>query len=491
MNSTSSLSSRRHFLRSSLGGAASLAMLPSWSRAAGANGDVRVAVIGFNQRGEGHIQSLLKIPGVRLVALCDVDQQVIDRQVAKLAKDDIHPTTYQDYRKLCEDPNIDAVTIATPNHNHVLIALTALAAGKHVYVEKPVSHNVWEGQALVEGAATAAAKGLVTQHGMQRRSDLGWGAIMEWVKEGHIGPVKLSRGINYKMRPTIGKVTEAQTPPASVNYELWSAPRPVLPVMREKFHYDWHWQWAYGSGDIGNQGPHQLDVARWALGDSPVLPKRVMSFGGRWGYDDNGETPNNQLAFYEYENGAPMMFDNRGMPRSEMKWQKGWEPAYKGIRIGNVVHCEGGYIAEAKAYDLEGKAIQKFENFQEGPNHMSNFIESVRAGKLTKDLLEVSHGFHAAALAQLANTSFRLGKQLKAEEIRERLQGDAAGLETFADFVANLDANGIAIDAEQAQVGPWLSFDPTTLRFTGEFADEGNRLTDEEYAAGFELPKVS
>ncbi len=491
MKSPQTQPSRRQFLRGTLAGAAGLAAMPTWSRAAGANGDVRVAVIGFKSRGNGHINSLLKIPGVRLAALCDVDQNVIDKKIADLAKQNISPKTYTDYRECCADPEIDAITIATPNHNHTLIALTAIAAGKHVYVEKPVSHNIWEGQILVDAAAKAAANGKVVQHGMQRRSDIGWASVMEWVKEGHLGAVKLSRGVNYKMRQSIGKVSAPVAPPDSVNYELWSAPRPVLPVMREQFHYDWHWQWAYGNGDIGNQGPHQLDVARWALGNPAALPKRVMSLGGRWGYDDDGETANNQLAFYDYENGAPLLFDNRGMPRSELRWQKGWEPAYKGIRIGNLIHCEGGYVAEAKAYDNDGKTIHKFDDFRDGPDHMLNFIESVRAGKLIKDELHVSHGHHAAALAHMGNVSYRLGAKIKSDEIRERLGGDKAALETFADFVENLQANTIDIDTDKAIAGPWLEFDPKTLRFTGEFAEEANKLTEEEYAKGFELPKIA
>lgn len=513
MNSLQPSSSRRQFLRGTLG-AASLAALPTWAAPLGANGDVRVAVIGFNSRGAGHIKSLLGIKGVRLVALCDVDQNVLDRKVAELGSKDIKVKAYTDFRKCCEDPEIDAITIATPNHSHTLIAMTGIANGKHVYVEKPVCHNVWEGRKLVEAAAVAEGKGLVVQHGMQRRSDLGWAAAMEFVKAGNIGKVTLSRGINFKARQSIGKVDSPVSPgangriaheftrggkPQSVNvdYTLWSAPRPVMPVQREQFHYDWHWQWPYGNGDIGNQGPHQLDVARWALGNPKLLPKRVMSLGGRWGYDDDGQTANNQMAFYDYAEGAPLLFDNRGLPMKDMNWAKGYEPVYRingktsAPRIGNVIHCENGFVAESKAYDNDGKAIEKFENFQDGPDHMKNFIESVRVGKIIKDELHVSHGYHAAALAHIANISYQLGKATPAAEIRERLATDKAGIETFENFVANLEANQIDVAAEQCAVGPWLDFDPVSEKFTGEFAEEANKIAKEEYAAGFELPEIA
>lgn len=497
MNSANT--SRRTFLRGTIAGAAGVATLPTWAKSIGANEDVRVAVIGFKSRGSGHINSLLKIPGVRIVALCDVDSEVLTKKAADLEKREkpVKVKQYKDYRECCADPEIDAITIATPNHSHTLIALTAIANGKHVYVEKPVCHNIWEGRKLVEAAAIAEKKGLVVQHGMQRRSDLGWASAVEFARSGKIGKVTLSRGINYKARQSIGKVAAPVQPPESVDYKLWSAPRPELPIHREKFHYDWHWQWAYGNGDIGNQGPHQLDVARWALGDPTSLPKRVMSIGGRWGYDDDGETANNQLAFYDYADTAPLLFDNRGLPMKDMNWTKGFEPVYRvngktaAPRIGNVIHCEGGFIAESKAYDNEGKTIEKFDNFQDGPDHMLNFINSVREGKLTKGVLHVSHGYHAAALSQLANISYRLGKEIPTEEVKERLANNKAALETFDHFVANLEANKIDLKTEKAAVGPWLEFDPVSEKFTGEFAAEANKFLTDEYTAGFELPKIS
>lgn len=482
---------RRDVLKSTLYAGTALA-LPTWSQAADANGDIRVAVIGFNGRGAGHISSLLAIKGVRLVALCDVDSAVVEKHVASLAKKNITVKTYEDYRKLLEDKDIDAVTIATPNHTHTLIAMSALAAGKHVFVEKPVCHNIHEGAALVKAGAAVEGK-LILQHGMQRRSDLGWAAAMEYVKSGAIGKMTLSRGVNYKARQSIGKVSGPQEAPKTVNYNLWAGPREAAPIMREKFHYDWHWQWAYGNGDIGNQGPHQLDVARWALGNPEKLPMRVMSFGNRWGYTDDGQTANNQMALYDYGKGnVPILFDNRGLPMKDMNWAKGNEPVYKGVtRIGNVIHCEGGYIIESKAYDNAGKWNgQKFA-IQDGPNHMKNFIASIQAGKLVDPNLHITHGYQAASLAHLANISYQLGKKTPVGEIKERIQSDKFASETFEDFVANLAANKVDIGVDQAVLGPWLSFNSDTLKFEGEFAEEANKLSEGSYREEFKLPTVA
>ena len=315
MNTPTTLK-RRDVLRSTLYAGTALA-LPAWSRAAGSNGDIRIAVIGFNGRGSGHIGDLLKIEGVRLVALCDVDSDVLEKKVEMLKKKNIEVKSYTDYRKLMEDKDIDAVTIATPNHTHTLIALAGLAAGKHVFVEKPVCQNIHEGAALMEAGRKVEGK-LILQHGMQRRSDLGWAAAMEFVKSGKIGKLVLSRGTNYKPRKSIDKISAPVEAPSdgilkagalkdikgTVNYDLWAGPRAMAPIQRSRFHYDWHWQWAYGNGDIGNQGPHQLDVARWALGNPEKLPMRVISFGNRWGYQDDGQTANNQMALYDWGPGT-------------------------------------------------------------------------------------------------------------------------------------------------------------------------------------------
>jgi predicted dehydrogenase len=427
---------------------------------------------------------MLKLDGVRVVALCDVDKRQLKEHAQTVEKAGFKARTYSDYRKLCEDKDVDGIMIATPNHTHTLIALTAIAHGKHVYIEKPVSHNIREGRLLVE--ASIKRPKLIITHGMQRRSDTGWDEAFAWLREGHLGKMTLSRGLNYKTRESIGKVDAPVPVIKSIDYNLWCGPRPMAPVMRSQFHYDWHWQWPYGNGDIGNQGPHQLDVARWALAQMQH-PVKMMSLGSRWGYVDDGQTPNNQLAMFQYEQGPPLLFDNRGLPAKDMNWKL--EPAYRGIRIGNVVHCEGGYLAESKAFDLKGDTVKKFSH-DDGGQHQHNWIKAMREGKLVTDNQSILQGHLSACLAHFANTSVRLGKKLNPNEVRERFASDKEAVSTWEDFAANLSANKIDVATDQATVGPWLTFDPKSERFTGEFADEANKLIEEEYREEFKLPEI-
>lgn len=474
---------RRGFLRRSfaIGAAGALPSACDWS--GDPLTDVRVGICGFHGKGLHHIKDLLSKRGVRIVALCDVDQRTIDIGLKEFAKEKVKPVVYRDYREFVQDKELDGVIIATPNHSHTLIALRAIEAGKHFYVEKPVSHNLVEGRKLVEAARKRPK--LIVTHGMQLRSDESRDEAFAWLKEGHLGPMTLSRGLNYKSRESIGKVSEPKKVASYIDYDLWSACREVKPMMRAKLHYDWHWQWDYGNGDIGNQGPHQLDVARWAL-DQPKLPKRVLSIGGRWGYEDDGQTPNNQLALFDYQP-VPLLFDNRGLPLKDMNWKL--EPVYKDIRIGNVVHCEGGWLGESRAYDNNGKSIKKF-SLSGGASHMDNWLQSIRDGKPVSPHLDIEHGHVSAGLAHLANISHRLGQGLNPAEVRERLGGAALVQETLAEFEANLQANGIDVAKVNAVAGPWLDFDPESERFTGEFAEEANALLAEEYRKGHELAVI-
>jgi predicted dehydrogenase len=254
---------RRRFLQTSALAAAGVALpARSWGRVLGANADVRVAVIGLNGRGRDHAASLARIPGVRLAALCDVDTAVLDRAKASLNAGGVR--TYVDLRELLADPDVDAVTVATPNHWHALAAIWAMQAGKDVYLEKPVSHNVWEGRQLV---AAAAKYGRVVQAGTQIRSGEGLREAVAWVRAGNLGRITAARGFCYKRRESIGRAGGPQPVPPTIHYDLWSGPAPVEAPRRNTrngpVHYDWHWRFLYGNGDVGNQGIHQMDVARW------------------------------------------------------------------------------------------------------------------------------------------------------------------------------------------------------------------------------------
>ncbi len=493
---------RREFLSTSALAAATLAAgftSPTLSYAAtspsfrpkrrvlGANDDLRVAVIGFNSRGRDHISGFKHLKGVRLVALCDVDSNVLAQGKAELAKDGIDVATYTDVRKLLESGEIDAVSIATPNHWHSLIAIWAVQAGKDVYVEKPVSHNAWEGRQLVAAARKYHA---IVQTGTQSRSNPGLQQAVAWAQAGNLGKIQLARGLCYKPRMSIGKVTAATAIPANVNYDLWCGPSPLAPLMREKLHYDWHWQFVTGNGDLGNQGIHQMDISRWVLGEHTLSPQ-VFSVGGRFGYVDDGNTPNTQFVFHAYER-APLIFEVRGLPKSrEFQDPKTWGKnmdVLRGASVGVVVECEGGILSiptydGAVAYDRAGQEIKRW---REGADHYANFVAAVRSRKPTDLNAEILEGHLSSALCHTGNISYQLGKRLPAEAIRDRVKSNPAAGETFGRFAEHCAANGVDLASGSAVFGEMLKMDVNSERFIGNSA-ANHRLT-REYRKGFEVP---
>src|SRR4051812_5334468 len=365
---------RRRFLRTSIATGASLGLLPAWaadsskkkkrgqsassqSGVSGANGDIRYAVIGFNGRGKDHLSGMAGVDGTRLVALCDVDSKVLEREVNKCKQDGADVKGYTDIRKLLENKDIDVVSIATPNHWHSLAAIWAIQAGKDVYVEKPVSHNVWEGRQLVNAAAKHQR---IVQMGVQSRSAIGLREAEEWTKAGNLGKLQYARGLCYKPRPSIGKADAPLEIPDTIDYDLWCGPAPKVPVRRKKLHYDWHWVWDTGNGDLGNQGIHQMDIARRFTGEAELAP-HVYSVGGRLGYVDDGETPNSMFVVQDYAN-APLIFEVRGLTEKTGAKQM---DKYRGASVGVVVQYEGGHLLcpdynNATAFDQDGKEIKKF-----------------------------------------------------------------------------------------------------------------------------------
>lgn len=476
--------SRRTFIKGSLVAGLS-APMSTWSRAQGSNDRVNVAVIGVGGQGGGHYGDALgNKHGGQAVAVCDADMMAVNSRVAMGEKANKKIAGYQDYRKLLESKDVDAVIIATPNHWHTLIAIAALQAGKHVYVEKPVSHNIHEGRILVKHAA--AHPKLICQHGMQRRSDSVWAKVNEFVASGVIGKPIVSRGFCYKKREPIGKVAGPQAPPPTVDYNLWCGPREMEPIMRSRFHYDWHWQWPYGNGDIGNQGPHQTDVARWLLNDPTELPARVISIGGRFGIDDDATTANTQIAYYDFKP-VPMIFEVRGLPEKDMNF-RGRMDYYKGVQIGNVIECEGGYVAEGKAFDKDGKEIAKFPK-DDGGGHRRSFFDHIKNGAIPATHNALT-GHLAASLAHMANHSYRLGKAVPQEQVRETVKSNPLFNETLERMLTHLKDNKLEADLQKVILGPMLTLDPKTEKYTGDFADEANKLDMEHYRKEFSLPPV-
>ncbi len=471
---------RRHFLNASaFAGAWSL--LSPRALAQGANGDIRVAVIGLNGRGMNHVDEMLKAKGARLVALCDCDSKALARARERAEKGGANIATYEDYRTLCASPEIDAVCIATPNHTHALIAVTAAAHGKHVYVEKPVSHNVWEGRIL---AGAQAKYGVTIHHGFQRRSETSWAEAFAWLGEGHLGKLVLARGFCYKPRPSIGKADGPQKPPSEVDYDLWCGPRETEPVRRRNFHYDWHWQSPYGNGDLGNQGPHQLDVCRWALGDPAALPPSVIACGGRFAHDDDGDVANTQVVLLGYEP-VPILFEVRGLPKKDVDYKAGMDD-YKGQQVGNIIEYEGGSLAGGHGagcavFDKEGKKVKEFKG---GRSHFQTWVDAIHAGR--QDPVHSAESGHlSSALAHIGNISWELGKAATADEAEEAFaRPDAA--DAIARMADHLAANGVDPEKHKIQLGIPLSLHGET--FTGPGADRANALLKGSYRKGFELP---
>ncbi|MBL9203122.1 MAG: Gfo/Idh/MocA family oxidoreductase [Opitutaceae bacterium] len=514
--------SRRAFLRNTaLAGAATATAAfsaRSWAQVAGANSDVRVAVVGLNGRGRSHLASLAKVPGVRLVAICDVDTAVLEKTKAGLGAAGASVRTFVDLRELLAMPGLDAITIATPNHLHSLQGIWAAQAGKDVYVEKPVSHNVWEGRQLV---AAAAKYNRVIQCGTQIRSGAGLREAVAWVRAGNLGKITASRGFCYKRRDSIGRTSGPQKIPDTVNYDLWSGPAPTAELRRARLHYDWHWDYLTGNGDVGNQGIHQMDVARWFLGE-PGLPRGTLSIGGRLGYVDDGNTPNTQVVIHDYAS-APLIFEVRGLPSKAeaavaaavgdqagadaanaavakgAKGRKaGGRPAsamdnYRGVAVGNVVECEGGSVVtteyfSATAYDNAGKVLKEFKG---SDRHMQNFIDVVRSRKIADQYGPILEGHVSSALCHLGNISHVLGRGLAPDVLREKIRSRPALAEATARMAEHLAANKVDLAKTPLTYGVPLTIAPGKEAFTGEFAKEATPLLTRKYRAPYIVPDLT
>ncbi len=485
---------RRQFIRGSL--AAGVAAAMPAPRVRGANSDIRLGVIGVGSSvkiggmGKNEIRAFLKISGIRFTALCDCDTAHLMPQIEKLREHNPGIKAYTDMRELLDDRNVDAVLVTTPNHWHALATIWACQAGKDVYVQKPTSHTIFEGRKMVE-AARKYRRIVQAPHGPRDRT--GFGEAFAYIREGKLGKVLYAHGLNYKPRPSIGKVNGPQPIPESIDYDLWSGPADKRPLMREYLHYDWHWDWNTGNGDLGNMGIHYMDGCRWGLGQD-TLPRHVGSLGGRFGYDDDGETPNTQVIFLDYDP-APILFEVRGLPKSKEKRGGNWRASdmdtYNGVQIGTIIRCEDGYVTGrsaggAAAYDNSGNLIREFE--PTNADLRTNFLDAVRsrrAGDLNAPVLQ---GHLSGALVHLANISYRLGKETGPDEVREKMKGEKALADSFDRFLAHLDANRIDLKKTPIRMGPMLTMDPKQERFTGAFSESANMLVSRNYREPYVVP---
>ncbi len=471
----SSRLSRRRFLKSATFAGASAWTARSWSQVAGANSDIRVAVVGFGGRGGSHIGAFSEMQGVKLVGLCDVDQTILDGMVKKMSeKQNVDVKGYRDIRQLLDAKDVDAVSIATPNHWHALGAIWAVQSGRDVYVEKPVSHNVWEGRKIVEAARKYNK---MVQTGTQSRSSSrGIAEAVKWVQEGNLGKITLARGLCYKRRPSIGKTEGPQPVPDYIDYDLWCGPAEKLPLRRKKLHYDWHWVWNTGSGDLGNQGIHQMDICRWFLGETELAPQ-VLSLGGRLGYDDDGETANTQIIYQAYEK-APLLFEVRGLET----------PKHLNAAVGCIIHCEGGHVLvpdynSAVAFDKDGREIKKWSGSED---HYGNFIAAMKSRKHTDLHADVLDGHLSSALCHTGNISYRLGQQKSPEEIEAAIKSSHDVTEAAGRMAEHLAQNSVDPAKDKPVLGLPLTMDGKTERFTGN--DEANALLTRKYREPYVVP---
>jgi len=476
---------RRRFLQTSLATGAALA----WpgGNVLGANDDIRLGFIGIGGRGGSSIKWFRKVEGCRIVALCDVDEQFLAKKVEHCKENGETVRAYQDPRKMMEDKDIDAVVISTCNHTHALLTIWCCQTGKDVYVEKPVCGTIWEG---IQMAAARQQNGRIVQGGFQNRSDVGLREFFPWAAEGNLGKLKAVRGLCYRNRTGIGKRETPLEIPEHINYDAWLGPAKDEPIYRPRLHYDWHWDFNTGNGDIGNQGPHEMDLCRWTLGDPDLLPTQVASFGGRFGWDDAGNTPNLQLACFQAGD-VPVYFevcDLRLSPTLNAS------PHCKGTRVGIIATYEGGEFRGGRGggwvYDEKGEKVKQFAG-EGGGQHAENFIQAVRSRKQEDLHSPVEQAYLSSSMSHLANISYRVGEGADMEELEAAKAKDEIAMDFLERFQELLGNWNVDFKETPWSVGPGLAFDPRAMRFTGDLAPNANKLVHRNDREGYEIPKLA
>ncbi len=389
-----------------------------------------MACVGVHGRGRDHLRAYSRMANVEIAAICDVDESVLNAQVNAIeSARGKRPAAFTDFRKLLEDKSIDAVSIATPNHHHTLQTIWACQAGKDVYVEKPCSHDMFEARQI---AAAAQKYDRIVQHGTQQRSSVGR-EVVQQIREGLIGDVYLARGLCFKQRNTIGR-KPVSTVPEGVDYNLWLGPAPQHEFTANRFHYNWHWFWDYGNGDLGNQGIHQVDMARWGLGVG--YPAKVSAIGGHFMFDDDQETPNTITASYEFNEGGVkkmMVFEVRHWFTNH---EAGIDEPRPGNTVGTIFYGSKGYIS---VWNEDNNRWASFLGREQTPgphgsgadNHWANFIEAMRSRKQSDLNAPIEEGAISTTLVHLANISYLLGRTLHFDAATYSCTGDAEANRMF------------------------------------------------------------
>ncbi len=479
--------SRRKFISTSLATTAAvgaLASQPARLFARSANQKISLGFISCGGRARSLMTQFQNTKMADIVAICDPDQSLMDMVTETIVP---KAKTYTDMRKLLEDPSIDAVVIATCNHWHCLAAIWAMEAGKHVYVEKPLSHTQWEGDQTV---AAARRYGKVCQIGTQQRSDPMQAEIKKFLhEEKALGAIKAAKVNRYGVRGSIGKREKPLEIPKSVDYNLWLGPAQDQPIFRNSLHYNWHWDWNTGSGEMGNWGVHVLDDVRNNIfQDSVKLPKRIFGGGGRVVWNDAGNTPNVNFTYFD-TGSIPVVIGLTNLP-SEPKGKK--PPKPHGPNSGYVAVCEGGEFhgerGKAVAFDNDGKVVREFKGNSGNVLHMKNFLEAVVANDPSMLNADIEVGHHSTGWCNLANISYRAGSPMSVDDILGIEQPQWQQL--IDQMEKHLGVYDLKLDDKAIQMSPMLSLDEDG-QFVGDLSEKANAFLKREYRKGFEVPKLA
>jgi predicted dehydrogenase len=492
---------RRRFVKSTLAAGAGLMAAPAFIRAQNTNDKIGVAVIGAGGRGGSHIQAWVGDSRTNVTVVVDVDPKNGNSRADYVeGKQGFRPIVVSDMKEAFDHPNVDVISTATPNHWHALCGVWAMQAGKDCYIEKPICHNVWEGSALV---AAAKKYGRMVQVGTQSRSSAACQGAVDFIEAGGIGEVNFARGLCYKRRKSIG-MKGSYDIPKDIDFNMWSGPAQYSDpkLTRGRFHYDWHWQRLYGNGDLGNQGPHQTDIARWGLGVDRH-PQTIVSYGGRLGYQaeqknpnyvDAGDTANTEVSIYDYGDKC-IVFETRGLgvdASDDQELNKLFQST-KGNKIGVVFYGTEGYLVQKTyshciAYDKEMNVIKEFKG---GGDHFGNFLDAVTSRKTEVLNADARTGHLSAGVSHLGNISYYLGQNnhVTIAEAAEKLSTikslDDNG-ETLDRTIKHLQRNDVDLEKYPFSMGPVLKFDPEKEVFPE--SKEATKLLTRQYREGFVCP---
>jgi len=441
---------RRQFVKRTAAAAALSFPMVASSRVLGANDEILAGVVGLGGRGTGaHIPGLQGQKGVSVVAVSDPDRSRMEG-AAKLieGKYNHKAEMYQDMRRLFDRKDIDVIGNATQNYWHGLSTIWACQAGKHVYVEKPLSHYIWEGRQMVNAARKYNR---IVQCGTQHRSEVHFPQAINWIWEGHLGKIKYITAFANKGRNSCGKRSTPLEIPPSIDYDLWCGPARKEPIFRDRLQYDCSFFWNTGDGESCNQGVHEVDVARWCLKEE-MLPRRVMSIGGRFVFNDACDVPNTQIIYYDFPT-APLLYEVHNLRKAKGSNEMS---DFRGERVGVVVDCEGGSVSLYRgiAWDKEGKEVKKFSG---GGDHFANFIDAVRKNDRAVLNAEVEVGHRSTAVCHAGNVSYRVGEVAPVEKQRAQVKDIPFFNEMFDRYLQYLAAN--EIDPNTSILGPLLEVD--------------------------------